>query len=189
VYGFSQTIDPQGRKQEGQIHGRLIGGVERMENAGYASQLAGNEMVPPAVAMFSRAVLEKVGAFNPKLRLAEDHDLYLRVAREYSIYCHNTIVLEYPHHDNNTSRKNTAAMLKAMVRVLDYQNAWVHGDARLERAAQSGRNCWAAALGPALAGEMVRCAKYGRFRQSVLAAQMLLAHYPQGAMEWLSMHI
>ncbi len=186
VYGFSQTIDPQGRFQEGQIHGKPIGGADRMENAGYASLLAGNGMVPPAVAMFRRAVLEKVGCFDPNLRLAEDHDVYLRVAREFPIFCHNTIVLEYRHHDNNTSRKNTALMLKLMVKVLEEQRDWIRGKPELEHAAASGRKYWATILGPALAGEMVGCLKRGKFKQSMLAASMLLQHYPRGIGEYLA---
>ncbi|MFC1657044.1 glycosyltransferase [Candidatus Moduliflexota bacterium] len=53
-----------------------------------------------------RTVLDKIGHFDEAFRMAQDYDLWLRVAAEYKIAFQDEIMGEYRLHDNNSSRGN-----------------------------------------------------------------------------------
>jgi len=185
VYGFSRMIDAQGRVREGVVHGQPADGLHRVDNASYATLLAGNGVVPSGAAMFRRSALEAVGGYQTGLRRAQDHELYLRLARRFPIFCHNQIVVEYRNHEGNTTHSSVAAMLKSVYEIVDAQGDWIGGKPHLEAAALAGKAHWAKILGSSLAGEMVGSAKRGKLRQSLLAARMLAAYYPVGMLQWL----
>lgn len=189
VYGFSRMIDAEGRVHEEVVHGLPIDGTGRIENAGYATLLAGNGVVPAGAACFRRTALEAVGGYKVGLRRAQDHELYLRIARQFPIFCLNEIVVNYRNHSGNTTAGSAAGMLKSVLDITDSQRDWVRDRPDLQAAATSGKRHWATILGPALAGEMVGCVKRGKLKQATMAARMLLAYYPQGAAEWISMHL
>jgi glycosyltransferase involved in cell wall biosynthesis len=71
--------------------------------------------------MYRRAAIESAGGFREQLRACEDYDLYLRLARDWPILCHDADCAEYWHHDANMSR-DPAFMLKSALAVLrDYR--------------------------------------------------------------------
>jgi len=71
--------------------------------------------------MYRRAAIEQAGGFREHLRACEDYDLYLRLARERLVLCHQAYCAEYRHHDANMSR-DPAFMLKSALSVLrDYR--------------------------------------------------------------------
>jgi glycosyltransferase involved in cell wall biosynthesis len=71
--------------------------------------------------MYRRAAIESAGGFREHLRACEDYDLYLRLARDWPVLCHETCCAEYWHHEANMSR-DPAFMLKSALRVLsDYR--------------------------------------------------------------------
>lgn len=189
AYGFSRMIDEQGQVREGEVNGRPVDGARRVDNASYATLLAGSGVVPSGAAFFRRSAVEAVGGYMPGLRRAQDHELYLRLARRFPIHCHNQIVVEYRNHSGNTTHISAAAMLKSVYQIMNWQEGWVRGHPELEAAVQRGRKHWATILGPSLAGEFVGCVKRGRLQQSLLAAWMLAAYYPGGAVEWLTSHL
>jgi glycosyltransferase involved in cell wall biosynthesis len=74
-----------------------------------------------ATVMYRRAAIERVGGFREHLRACEDYDLYLRLARDWPLLCHDAYCAEYWQHDSNMSR-DPAFMLKAALAVLrDYR--------------------------------------------------------------------
>jgi glycosyltransferase involved in cell wall biosynthesis len=74
-----------------------------------------------AAVMYRRGAIESAGAFRQHLRACEDYDLYLRLARDWSVLCHDAYSAEYWQHDSNMSR-DPAFMLKAALAVLrDYR--------------------------------------------------------------------
>src|SRR5829696_17619 len=58
---------------------------------------------PPAVVMFRRAILETVGGFDTSLCPAEDHEMYLRIARRFPVCRHEKVVAEYRQHGTKAS--------------------------------------------------------------------------------------
>lgn len=189
VYGFSRMIDSQGRVHDGVIHGVPNDGSGRIENASYATLLAGNGVVPAGAACFRRSALEAVGGYKVGLRRAQDHELYLRIAREFPIYCLNEVVVSYRNHSGNTTAGSAAGMLKSVIDITDGQGEWLRKRPELRAAATRGKRHWAKILGPALAGEAIGSLKRGHVEKSLMAFRMLFVHYPQGIMEWISQHI
>ena len=72
--------------------------------------------------MYRRSAIESAGGFREHLPACEDYDLYLRLARDWPVLCHDDYCAEYRHHDTNMSRR-LAFMLKSALAVLhDYRN-------------------------------------------------------------------
>ena len=90
----------------------------RVEREHYASLVRRCWIAMPATVMYRRAVLDAVGAFDARLRCAEDYDLYLRLTRRFSIVDHYAEVAEYRQHAGTISR-NAARMLAATLDVLE----------------------------------------------------------------------
>lgn len=77
--------------------------------------LAVNLMAASTV-LLPRAVIHRVGAFNPAFHLAGDWDLWLRVAEEYPIAAVPKVLTDYRWHGRNLSR-NQGAMLAQSIQV------------------------------------------------------------------------
>jgi Glycosyltransferase like family 2 len=52
---------------------------------------------------FRRSVFDEVGGFDRNLSVAEDYELYLRIARVRSICSHTAVIAEYRKHKDNVS--------------------------------------------------------------------------------------
>jgi glycosyltransferase involved in cell wall biosynthesis len=129
--------------------------------------------------LFRRSIFEQVGGFNPCLRVAEDYDLYLRIARVRPIYCHTAIVAEYRMHDANTSL-NSELMLTTTLQVLKAQERYVRSDAGRLLAYREGIHSWRRQYGRQLVMELASSS-------SALGAdglrhklRILAGYYPQG---------
>ena len=77
--------------------------------------LAVNLMAASTV-LLPRAVIDRVGAFDPAFHLAGDWDLWLRVAEEYPIAAVPKVLTDYRWHGRNLSR-NQGAMLAQSIQV------------------------------------------------------------------------
>ncbi len=107
-------------------------------NDPYADLLAGNRIGMNATVLYRRDILLAEGGFDEGLRLCEDYDVYLRLARKYPVVSHPEIVAEYRWHGRNMSR-NTALMLRATLAVHDRHREQT--GAR-EQAWRAGRRAW-----------------------------------------------
>jgi hypothetical protein len=67
--------------------------------------------------IFPRAVVEDVGGFDPTLRLCEDWDLWLRIARKYALIAMPDIVADYRCEPGSMSG-NRIRMVEARRRIL-----------------------------------------------------------------------
>lgn len=116
--------------------------------------------------IYRRAPLEAVGAFNEGRAAADDYELYLELAREFPVLCHDAIVTEYRRHGSNTTR-NAGLVLSSQIQVLNGQRRRLRsgeeraarrlgirntrakqGEALVERIANAwGRREWGVVLG------------------------------------------
>jgi hypothetical protein len=96
-----------------------------------------------------------VGGFNPTLRVAEDYDLYLRIARALPICCHAAIVAEYRKHEANVSH-NSELMLTTTLQVLKDQERYLRNDSGRIIAFHEGVRSWRKQYGRQLASELAR---------------------------------
>ncbi len=60
-------------------------------------------VILPSTAVMPLSVLNKVGSFNPKLRICEDIDVWTRISLEYPIYCLLEPLVQRRIHDGNMS--------------------------------------------------------------------------------------
>jgi glycosyltransferase involved in cell wall biosynthesis len=79
-----------------------------------------------------RSAVEAVDGFDESLSAGDDYDLYLRIAHDFPIYCHDAVVTEYRRHGSNTTR-DSAVVLASQLDVLRRQRPRLRG--RRERAA------------------------------------------------------
>lgn len=112
-----------------------------VEQDHYLHLLRNNYIWMPGSAMYRREVFDRVGLFNGSRSPSEDYDMYMRVARQFPIRCHEKIVAEYRQHGLNASG-NPERMLRATMTVYRAQRPFVKGDQRLEEAYQTGEDMW-----------------------------------------------
>jgi glycosyltransferase involved in cell wall biosynthesis len=94
-----------------------------------------------ASVVFRRDCLMAIGGFDETLELAEDYDLYLRLARDYSVASHPSIVAEYRRHGRNAS-DDVKKMLKATLTVIDRHEARIKPNSLDRDGLQDGRRIW-----------------------------------------------
>jgi glycosyltransferase involved in cell wall biosynthesis len=92
----------------------------------------------PGTVTFRRSIFDVVGEFDTSVSPTADYDMYLRIARQFPVFCQETIVLEYRQHPSNMSG-NAELMLGSVIRVLDAQAEHVKGSPDLEAALQNGK--------------------------------------------------
>jgi glycosyltransferase involved in cell wall biosynthesis len=81
--------------------------------------------------MFRREVFSAVGGFDPVPVGCDDLDLYMRIAREHPVACHDRIIVQHRIHGFNKSREKTL-MIKSTLAVYRRQLKHVRGDQALE---------------------------------------------------------
>jgi glycosyltransferase involved in cell wall biosynthesis len=149
----------------------------------YGALLRSNFIGPPHPAMFRREVVLEVGMFREKLTSCEDLDLYLRVAKGRSIYCHCQVVAEYRRHAAQMSRK-WAPMLAQGMKVLWDQWEHVQGNLAYEQAFRAGIKRVQHAYGEPLLWQMVAQARSRDLIAASRSCWTLLQYYPQ-SLSWL----
>jgi glycosyltransferase involved in cell wall biosynthesis len=147
--------------------------------AHYEALLKSNVIEMISTVLFRRDVLDEFGGFDAKLRVAEDYDLYLRIARAYPISCHRAIIAEYRIHGTNLSR-NSELMLTVTLRVLKSQARYIRGNLRRLVAFHDGHRCWRKQYGRQLASELARSLSTLRRDDLVRKLSLLIKQYPQG---------
>jgi hypothetical protein len=93
----------------------------------YLVLLEHNFVETPCSALHRRSSLFTAGMFDESLFGAEDHELYLRLARSGSIIAHDQEVSEYRQHETNSSR-DASMMLEVSHRVMQMQLPYVQDD-------------------------------------------------------------
>jgi glycosyltransferase involved in cell wall biosynthesis len=93
----------------------------------YRMLLEHNFVETPCSALHRRSGLALTGLFDESVQGAEDHELYLRTARQSTWIAHEAPVAEYRLHDANTSR-DAEQMLLVSYRVLEMELPYLKGD-------------------------------------------------------------
>jgi glycosyltransferase involved in cell wall biosynthesis len=76
--------------------------------------------VPMLTALIRKEVLDRVGLFNPRYRIALDYDLWLRIAEHYPIDFIEQPLAKYRVHAESGYQKNTALAYREELQILDY---------------------------------------------------------------------
>jgi GT2 family glycosyltransferase len=159
-----------------------------LQSAHYEELLQCNFIEMISSVLFRRSVLVKTGGFDTTLRVAEDYELYLRIARAYPVCCHPAVIAEYRLHPTNTSR-NSELMLRMTLQVLRRQAQHVRGDRRRLFAFLAGLRNWRKQYGRQLALELARSPNVLVVEHVRRKLLLLLAHYPQGLLAFVLLRL
>jgi glycosyltransferase involved in cell wall biosynthesis len=131
----------------------------------------------------SRRCLEAVGGFDQSYPAGDDYDLYLRIARRFSIECHGRVVTEYRRHAESLTG-DPVGTLRGELGALDAQRAAVRG--REERAAlQAGRRRARRAHAASLKRRFFEQAQRNDWRGARRSARALLRSRPSALVDGL----
>jgi hypothetical protein len=89
--------------------------------------------------MYSRLALESIQGFDANLRVAEDYDVYLRIARSFPIRRHKELVAEYRQHTRSVSQDRNR-MLEGTLWVLERERRYL--STRYQRVLDRGVSFW-----------------------------------------------
>jgi glycosyltransferase involved in cell wall biosynthesis len=108
----------------------------------YLAFLHKNYVWAGSTVLHRRECLAAVAGYNTSLNVkgAEDYELYLRVSREFPVFCHGETIAEYRQYETygaNVSG-NPGLMLRSTLSALRGQWKHVKGDERLERVYREG---------------------------------------------------
>ncbi|WEK19416.1 MAG: glycosyltransferase [Candidatus Pedobacter colombiensis] len=95
--------------------------TRKVDTDHYCYLLQTNFIAMIATVMFQRWVFESV-RYDTTLKVCEDYDLYLKVARRHPIAHHTELIAVYFIHDSNVS-KGSAMMLSTALQILDKQKS------------------------------------------------------------------
>ncbi len=91
--------------------------------------------------MFRRSLFAAEPGFDSRVPGCDDAELYMRISKDYPIYCHDQVVVQHRVHGANTSG-NKAMMLQSMSRIYHRHLEHVEGNPELEKLCRQGiENC------------------------------------------------
>ena len=159
-----------------------------LQSSQYEELLKSNFIEMISTVLFRRSVLVEVGGFDTSLRVAEDYELYLRIARIYPICSHPALTAEYRLHQTNVSR-NSELMLRMTLQVLRRQGQYVRSDRRRLFAFLAGLRNWRKQYGRQLALELAGSSGALDAKHLRRKLLLLLAHYPQGVLAFFLLRL
>ena len=109
----------------------------RDNHVSYLTMLRGCPIRHPAAAMCRRRVFDSEVRFQTSLEVCSDYDFYLKVSRNWPIYCHNNLVSAYRQHPTNKS-VNARRMVKYLTSILRAQGPFIQENRLYEEAREIG---------------------------------------------------
>lgn len=181
AFGRCRNIDAQGQLIEDSSRSIL---ARPYEHPIYPNILKGNSVHPPARHLFQRTVFDVVGEFDTSLTVAEDYDMYLRVAAAFPGYSHNHTVVEYRDYQSSASATARPSQhLLASMRVLDKQKPVVRHNREYQAAYRVGRKHWQQIYSRFVVYDIAVYLKAGKVDRALIALYLLLRYYPQGLVQ------
>ena len=136
-------------------------------------------IVPPAVVMYRRAILETVGGFDTSLSPSADHEMYLRIARKFPVCSHENVVAEYRRYGTSMS-DNPGLMLSAAVSARSSQRKHIRGHKQYEDSYKAGIRFVQWLYGNRLVDEVRAHLRKREWRRALRGMLVLLRYYPRG---------
>lgn len=134
IYGAYRFIGPN-KEPIGTVTYNEIG------EDSYRTLLMFNIIGMHGAVVYDRSKLDEVGGFDPRVRLCEDYDAYLRMARRFPVYSCNSLFALYRWHGQNMSSRH-ATMLKWALCINERQRVYTGSDSGLEADRRAGRRAW-----------------------------------------------
>jgi hypothetical protein len=129
--------------------------------------------------MYRRAIFDSVDGFDTRIDACADCDLNIRITRDYPVYCHGNVILEYRQHGANMSGKS-ALMLKTALAAHRSQLKYVKGNERYEAASKIGKRAAQDYFGRHLFNEVRAHVASGALKSALAGIVILLRYHPRG---------
>ena len=91
--------------------------------------LCGYNFIPLLTVIIKKEVLDEVGLFNPEYKMAEEYDLFLRIAYTHPIDYVELPLAKYRVHDDNFSHNLDVGIKE----VFEIMNEWLHKDPEIKK--------------------------------------------------------
>jgi len=115
VYSGSHVIDSDGNL----IKNTYFHGIKPFRGNVFRELLVSN-FIPQLTVVVRREALNKVGLFNLKYKIAQDYDLWLRIAEYYPIGFVEQPLAKYRFHEESTSQKNVVLSYQENIQIKGY---------------------------------------------------------------------
>lgn len=145
----------------------------------YLQLLRRNYLPAPGAVLYRRAVFSSVGAFDSSVDACADYDLYLRVTRQFPVYCHGTDVVEYRRYGGSMSRKSTL-MFTTALQVLRSQLPYIHGKREYVASFHEGVLDWKQRYGEVFIRQIYEQIQDRHWSLALQGLVVLVRLYPQG---------
>ena len=151
--------------------------------------LNGPNAVTTSTVLLRRECLDAVGLFNPALRAAEDHELWLRIAKRFPIAFMDEVMGEYRRHGESINTNPTLlyegyrGYFEIILR--DYRGHLRDPRAAERQLAKFEYLCGTSALKRGQAREAMRLIRRALRRDAALGTQFIGAHASWPARAWL----
>jgi glycosyltransferase involved in cell wall biosynthesis len=133
----------------------------------------------PGVVMYRRAAFEWVIGFDTLIDACADTDLNIRISRDFPVYCHGNVILEYRRHATNMSDKS-ALMLRTALAANRSQLEYVRGNKQYEEAARYGKRAAQEYFGRHLVNEIRSHIASRSVSPAIRGMLTLLRYHPRG---------
>lgn len=94
------------------------------------NELLQGNFIPMLTVVIRREVLDKVGGFNPRYKICQDYDLWLRIAEHYPVDFIEDPLAKYRVHSESSSQKNTALSYREGLQIIEY---WLNRNPELKK--------------------------------------------------------
>ena len=151
----------------------------RPEGDHYLALLDDNYINMHATVVYQRAVFEYVGGFDESLDPCEDYDLYLRIARDFPIECHDETIAEYRHHNLNILN-NSEQWLRCSLAVLRLQRKHARGNQHYKKVYERRVRTAQDSYRRLLVDELRTHVRKKEWHQALRSIPLLLRYYSRG---------
>ncbi len=125
VYSDCYVIDSNGDLREN----TYFYGIKPVRGDAF-NELFQCNFIPMLTVVIRREVLDKVGEFNPRYIVAQDYDLWLRIAEYYPIHFIEQPLAKYRLHSESGSQKNIILSYHEVLQIIEY---WLNRNPELKR--------------------------------------------------------
>jgi glycosyltransferase involved in cell wall biosynthesis len=109
----------------------------------YSTLLLGRgNICPPSTVLFRREVLHQVGGFDATFGLAEDYDMYLKIAQRYAIAYHPLPVTEYRQYEDNYPARKILQLRTDVQAVFQAQQTYIDAHPDSKKNYRRGKIYW-----------------------------------------------
>lgn len=124
VYSDSYMIDSSGNLRENTFFNDM-----KPVRGNAFNKLLQDNFIPMLTVVIRREALDRAGVFNPKYEIAEEYDLWLRIAKYYPVDFIEQPLAQYRVHSESGSQRNSLLVCQEVLQIIEY---WLNRNPELK---------------------------------------------------------